>query len=245
MTTPRFLAPTEALAASRVLLTGAELRHLRVRRLHEGSEVIVFDGLGCEKNGVVVTIDRRQAIIRLEERAPARDSPLQLTLAQALLKSDKLDDVVARATELGVCDVYLFTSERTLGRCSAERLARWARIARSAAKQCQRATVPLIHAGASFAEVLALHPDRLRLFFWENGLLGGLSHTHRGWPHAAGLLAVIGPEGGFSATEAAQAAAAGFHVVALARRILRADTAALAALTLCQFLWGDFVEPDS
>jgi len=240
---PRFVVDSEALSATRVVLTGPQLHHLRARRLRVGSKLVLADGLGRQRHGVVTAIDRRQAMIRVTEEQPSdRDSSLRLTLAQALLKGDKLDWVIEKATELGVAELVLFTSERTVGRAGVERAARWTRVARGAAQQCQRSTLPLIIGPVPFDQVVDRDGATLRLFFWEQEVPGGLAAVQRQHPKVSSVLAVVGPEGGFSAREAAQAAAAGFRLVGLAPRILRAETAAVAAATLCQFLWGDLGE---
>lgn len=233
--TPQFLVGPESLSGPRAVLTGAELRHLRVRRLHAGSEVILSDGLGHQRTGMVVALDRRQAVVVLEpQELTRRESPLRLVLAQAVLKADRMDLVVEKATEIGVSEILVFECERSIGRLSPNRHARWLRIARGATKQCQRSTVPAM-ARISFEQLL-LRSEPLRLLFWEGASAASLA-TVNGAPPAA--LAAVGPEGGFSKAEVEQASAHGFRVVGLGPRTLRAETAAVVAATLCQFLWGD------
>ena len=246
MTVPRFLVPADAVYGTHAVLTGPQLRHLRARRLHVGSHVVLADGMGGQRHGVVAALDRHQAVIQVtDERLAQRESTLRLSLAQALLKSDKLDWVVEKATELGATELVFFTCARTLGRITAERHARWMRVARSAAQQCQRSTVPLIAGPVSFEEVLTRRAEPLRLFLWEEQPPGGLATVHQQHPCASAVLVVVGPEGGFDSHEADRAAAAGFQLVGLAPRILRAETAAVAAVTLCQFLWGDLGRSDA
>ena len=240
---PRFVVDSEALSGARVVLTGTQLHHLRARRLRVGSKLVLADGVSMQRHGVVTAIDRHQAVIRVTDDQPLqRDSSLRLTLAQALLKGDKLDWAIEKSTELGATEVVLFTSERTVGRAGVERQARWTRVARSAAQQCQRSTLPLIIGPVPLDQVVARDDAVLRLFFSEHETPGSLATVHRQHAQASSVLAVVGPEGGFSPREAAQAAAAGFHLVGLAPRILRAETAAVVAATLCQFLWGDLGE---
>lgn len=243
MTTPRFLVHPDALGhADTAVLTGDELHHLRVRRLHVGSELVLCDGLGHQRHGIVTALGHDRAVVRISADEPLqRESQLHLVLAQALLKADKLDLVLEKATELGVSDILLFTCERTLRHAGADRRARWNRVARSAAKQCQRSIVPRVEGPISFEAILH-RSDPLRLFFWENGPLHGLPRS--GQEPAASMLVVVGPEGGFSAAEAEQASAAGFQLVGIGPRILRAETAALVAVTLCQFVWGDLARAD-
>ncbi|HEX7408649.1 MAG TPA: 16S rRNA (uracil(1498)-N(3))-methyltransferase [Candidatus Binatia bacterium] len=238
MTPPRFLVSPETLTGTQALLAGPELRHLRVRRLRIGSDLILSDGRGHQRHGVVVALDRHHAVISLSpNQLPERESPLHLVLAQASLKADKMDLVVEKATELGASELLVFTSERSLGHPSVDRQERWQRIARSAAKQCQRSTVPPIGAPICFDDLLSRR-EVLRLLFWEGHPARSVASAER-HPGAHEVLMVIGPEGGFSTAEAERAAAAGFQLLSLGPRVLRAETAALAAVTLCQFLWGD------
>ncbi|MFI5394662.1 MAG: RsmE family RNA methyltransferase [Candidatus Binatia bacterium] len=238
MTPPRFLVSPGTLTGTRALLAGPELRHLRVRRLRIGSDLILSDGRGHQRQGVVVALDRHHAVISLSPgQPPERESPLHLVFAQASLKTDKMDLVIEKATELGASELLVFTSERSLGHPSAARHERWQRIARGAAKQCQRSTVPPIGALICFDDLLSRREEP-RLLFWEGNPVRSLANTGR-QPGPHGVLAVVGPEGGFSAAEAERAAAVGFHLMSLGPRVLRAETAALAAVTLCQFLWGD------
>ena len=223
-----------------MVLTGPELHHLRVRRLGVGTPIVLFDGCGNQRQGIVTAVDRRQAWIQFthEDIAPS-ESPLRVVLAQAVLKATKLDIVIEKATELGVQELLLFTAERSVSHTTAVRMERWHRIAESAAKQCQRSTVPSIRGPIAFAALLREPSASLRLFFWEAAphlTLDAVARRHR---QCASVLAVVGPEGGFTAREADLAEAAGFQVVGLSRRILRAETAAIVTLALCQFLWGD------
>lgn len=240
MSIPRFLVSPRALEPRSTVLTGSELHHLRVRRVRAGSTVVLFDGVGQQRRGIVTSLDRRQAAIRfLDAEVAQAESPLRLILAQAVLKASKLDLVIEKATELGVSELVVFASERSLRSAALERVERWTRIAASAAKQCQRTTVPQIRGPIGFDALLREESAALRLLFWEDaaaGTLPALAERHRS---CASVLTVVGPEGGFSAPEAARAAAAGFAAVKLGGRILRAETAAIVTLTLCQFLWGD------
>lgn len=240
VTLPRFLVTPETLSGAHLVLTGPQLHHLRARRLRIGSALTLADGTGRQRQGIVKSMDRHQAVIQMTDEQPAqRDSPLHLTLAQALLKGDKLDWVIEKTTELGVTEIVFFTSERTVVRVASDRHMRWTRVARSAAQQCQRSTLPPVIGPLTFDQLLARPFDGLRLFFWEQEARGRLGVVHREHPGVSSVLAVVGPEGGFSTREAERAAAAGFQVLGLAPRILRAETAAVAATTLCEFLWGD------
>jgi 16S rRNA (uracil1498-N3)-methyltransferase len=233
---PRFLVSPELLSGSRAVLTGMELHHLRVRRLHTGNEVILSDGRGRQRLGILVALERQQAVIALKPDMPLlRESRLRLVLAQAALKADKMDLIVEKATEIGVSEIVVFNCERSIGRPSLHRQARWQRIACGAVKQSQRSTAPALAGPISFEQLLS-RSEPLRLLFWEGEVVASLADVN-GAPEA--VLAVVGPEGGFSAAEVAQARARGFHAVGIGPRTLRAETAAVAAAVLCQFLWGD------
>jgi 16S rRNA (uracil1498-N3)-methyltransferase len=239
LTLPQFIVEAEALRGSRTVLRGPELHHLRVRRLRVGSELLLSDGQGKQRHGVVVEIDRHQAIVGLSVDQPLqRESPLRLVLAQALLKADKMDCVVEKATELGVAELLIFSSERCFGQASGKRQSRWSRIAQSAAKQSQRSAVPAISAPLQWRDVLA-RPEAVRLLFWEGPGTSSLAAIRRARARADSVLAIVGPEGGFSAAEAQHAAGSGVALVGLGPRILRAETAAIVATTLVEFLWGD------
>jgi len=234
---PRFLVDEIDAAAGAIDLPAAEVKHARVRRLHNGAEVVVFDGRGCAYRGRIEAYSRDAVRVALVEALPARaaESPLAITLAVAVLKADRLDWVIEKTTELGVARIVPFECEHSLARPSAARQTRWRSIAAGAAKQCGRSIVPTVETCSSFAAVIERSAER-KLLFWEGAPVGERLST-AGAPHQ--VLAIVGPEGGFTAGEATAARSAGAQVVSLGPRILRADTAAISAATLCQHLWGD------
>jgi len=238
----RFYAPPAAFKEGMVILDADETHHLtRVLRLGKGAKVQVYDGRGRNCAAVVQEVDAGGARLQvLEELAPWGESPLDLTLGIGLAKGEALDLVVRQATEMGVKLILPFISERseqvTPERAS-RRHRRWQRLAQESLKSCRRSSVPLIARPVDFAAALS-GPETLKLLFWEEELGGGLQAClHHPRPEAVRVL--IGPEGGFSPREAAQARDAGFEVVSLGPRLLKVPTAALAALTLIQFAWGD------
>jgi 16S rRNA (uracil1498-N3)-methyltransferase len=234
---PRFLVDEIDAAAGAIDLPAAEVKHARVRRLHNGAEVVVFDGRGTSYRGRIESYSRDAVRVALIEAMPARaaESPLAITLAVAVLKADRLDWVIEKTTELGVARIVPFECEHSLARPSSARQTRWRSIAAGAAKQCGRSIVPTVEPCVSFAAVVERASDR-KLLFWEGaGMTERLSE--KGAPSQ--VLAIVGPEGGFTAGEAAAAQSAGSQVVSLGPRILRADTAAISAAALCQHLWGD------
>jgi 16S rRNA (uracil1498-N3)-methyltransferase len=235
---PRFLIDRAAAPGETVRLRAEEAKHARVRRLGVGDRVALFDGAGHSYVARLESLSREAAAVRIVEALPERDgeSPLALTLAIAALKSDRFDWVIEKATELGIARIQPFTSSHTLARPSRDRQERWRHIALAAAKQSGRALAPAIAAPTDLAGVLAL-PAAARLFFAEDGSGTSLARVALDAPPS--LLAIVGAEGGFSADELAAARHAGCHLVGLGPRILRAETAAVAAVVLCQARWGD------
>jgi 16S rRNA (uracil1498-N3)-methyltransferase len=243
----RFYASPEAFNphAQTVNLETDEARHLReVLRLKAGDEVYVFDGAGKEFHCEVESSRRDTAILNvLNEVEPTRpESPLKLTLAVALLKSDKFDLVVQKATELGVFRLVPVMTKladiKLKDESDAEkRLTRWRRIALEAAKQSGRALVPEIAMPVSFADVIGTEPDRVaRVLFSERG---GESLDSLKAVQNFQLIALVGSEGGWTDGELAAARTAEWKVITLGGRTLRAETAAIAVAALLQHLFGD------
>jgi 16S rRNA (uracil1498-N3)-methyltransferase len=231
----RLFVSSGAVSGGRVRVTGAELRHLRTLRLGPGDGLIVFDERGREHRVVLEQVGARAAEGEIVGTSEARrESPLDLVLAPALLKGTKMDLVVEKATELGVRRVAPVVSRYTIGQRG--HVERWRRIALAAAKQSGRTTIPTVDDPAPLADVLQAPWPGLRLLAWEDEHAATLTAL----PAAAtAVVVLIGPEGGFHADEVTAARAAGFTTVKLAGRVLRAETAAIAATALCQHRWGD------
>jgi len=239
MTRRRFFAPPSAFNFGKrvVTLTADEARHLReVLRLKLGDEVSVFDGAGKEFRARVAQARREFAELELgDEIAPARpESPFQITLALALLKGEKFDLVVQKATELGVVKIVPLTTRYADIKLRDEgdarkRVARWQRIALEAAKQCGRGLVPEVSAPERLGSVLK-NPC---LLFSEKG---GHGLTPIETDH---VTAIVGSEGGWSDEELEEARTAGAQIITLGGRILRAESAAITAAALLQHRFGD------
>ena len=256
MTRRRFYAPPDAFKpdGGSVTLSEEESRHLRdVLRLRAGEEAFVFDGEGREFACVVAEAGGRRGPARLEIRAsvspPSRESPLSLTLGVALLKGEKFDLVVQKATELGAARVVPVVTRRADVRVRDEREAvrrveRWRRLALEACKQSGRARVPAVGAPVALAELTAAaavnsRGASARLMFAERGG-AGLDEVAAGWAERpASAVALVGPEGGWDDGEIDEAARAGWTVVTLGGRVLRAETAAVVVAALLQHLLGD------
>jgi len=240
MTRRRFHAPPTAFTQTTVTLTADEARHLRdVLRLKAGDEVYVFDGRGREFRCSVSNTKRDSAELRIEgEIEPAKpESQLQLNLCVALLKGEKFDLVVQKATELGVttitplltryADIHLRDQSD-----ATKRVARWQRIALEAAKQSGRAFVPEITSPVSFEA--ALDVEGMGIMFSERG-----GEAFENLTEASSITVLVGSEGGWSDEEIDAARARNFHIVTLGGRILRAETAAIAVTVLMQHRFGD------
>jgi 16S rRNA (uracil1498-N3)-methyltransferase len=239
MTRRRFHAPPTAFTQATITLAADEARHLRdVLRLKPGDEVYVFDGLGHEFRCEVSNIRRDSVELHIDaEVEPAKpESQLQLNLCVALLKGEKFDLVVQKATELGVtkvtplitryADIHLRDSSD-----ATKRVARWQRIALEAAKQSGRAFVPEIGLPVEFQ---ALQVAGTGVMFSERG--GEPLESLTG---ASSITALVGSEGGWADEEIEAARARNFHIVTLGGRILRAETAAIAVTVLMQHRFGD------
>lgn len=243
---PRFFIPKQNIQDKKGTVTGQELEHLRkVLRLRPGDRVTLFDDEGWEHEGIIQFYTAKSGEIEIvKSYRPARESSLDITLAQALSKGEKMDWVVEKATELGVRTIVPFLSSHTVPRLDSKKMegrqTRWKKIALSAAKQSGRTRIPEILAVSDFTD-LVRRPwaCELKLLFWEKESLQSLTQIREERAHLDSLLLVIGPEGGFSPDEASEAMRHGFKSIRLGRRILRTETAALAALSLVQFLWGD------
>ena len=235
---PRFVIARPAAVGEVVTLTVDEARHARVRRLAIGEAVALFDEAGHSCVGEVSRVARDSVTVRVTavRAADAGESPLDLTLAIGLLKADKLDWVIEKATELGVARIQPFASTHTLAQPSAARQTRWQQIARSAAKQSGRSRVPAVAAPCAFAALLDL-PAATRLLLAEHGDTVPFAAVDA--PPGVPLILIVGAEGGFATAELDAARAAGARLVGLGPRILRAETAAVAACVLCQAHWGD------
>jgi 16S rRNA (uracil1498-N3)-methyltransferase len=243
---PRLFVPKESIQGPRGIVRGGELHHLRrVLRLTPGDAITIFDDAGDEHEAVIRAFGPESAEVQIvRSYAAHRESSLDLTLALGLTKGDKLDFVLEKTTELGLRRMIPFTSAYSVVKLdpakAAKRRERWQRIALSAAKQSGRTRVPEVLPLCAFREVLdQTWPDTVKLLFWEKEARQSLRQVQGKRAQVEAVLIGIGPEGGFSIEEAGEAEARGFELVSLGRRILRAETAAVAAVSLAQFLWGD------
>jgi 16S rRNA (uracil1498-N3)-methyltransferase len=252
MTRRRFYAPPDSFAGEgAVVLSAEESRHLRdVLRLRAGDEAYVFDGEGREFSCVVVGDGGRKGLASLEVRGraepPCAESPLELTLALALLKGEKFDLVVQKATELGASRVAPVLTARSDvrprdARDTERRVERWRRLALEASKQSGRARVPTVSEPQTFERLVARESDEgaRRLLFSERGGAGLGPVVGELTARPASVAALVGPEGGWDDEELSLARAHGWTLVTLGGRTLRAETAAITVCALLQHAFGD------
>jgi 16S rRNA (uracil1498-N3)-methyltransferase len=241
---PRFYCPPPLPTGGTFELPPDAAHHAsRVLRLREGDGVEIFDGIGNECHGVISELGGKRVVVGgITSGNVSRESPLQVTLAQALSSSEKMDWVIQKATELGVAEIQPLDTERSVARLTAERAAKrlehWRQVAISACEQCGRNVLPDIHAPqdimAWLQQIKALPDTKLILLPQGAASLQGIQKP----PGKVVLL--IGAEGGFTGAESDSALHCGFTPIRLGARVLRTETAAVAGLAALQTLWGDF-----
>ena len=238
----RVHVPEPLATGRRHTIEGDAANHItRVLRLEPGAPLTVFDGRGGEYSARIETLRKNAVIIEVQARAPSsRESSLSLTLAQGVSRGERMDWVVQKATELGVTAVVPVLTERTVvkldARQSERKLAHWHGIAVAACEQSGRDKIPDIVAPLSLSDFLcAIDPQTTRLLLSPTGTqrINDLKAPERK------IAVLIGPEGGLAETEQRAAIGAGFMAVRMGPRILRTETAAVAALTLLQHQFGD------
>ena len=221
-------------------LTGEKVHYLSsVLRSAPGHTLIVSDPSGAAYRASIVSISRKNATLEIEERCePAPESPLEITLIQGLLKGDKMDLVIQKASELGVRQLLPAITERSQVR-ETRKLSRWQKIAEEASRQCGRSVVTAVLEPQEFGSSLQiLGRHAAGIIFWEQSRSPFSSALHA-CRDKKQLTLCIGPEGGFSEQEVTEAAAKGFAVASLGGRTLRAETAAIAAVSVTQYVLGD------
>lgn len=239
----RIYQDTELASGNSVSLDKLASNHLlRVLRLRQGDEFTLFNGEGCEYPSKL-EIAGKSAIAHIGEAlAIERESALRLHLYQGISKGERMDFAIQKAIELGVSEITPLFCERTVVSLKGDRLIKkqqhWQGIAISACEQSGRNRIPAIHPAQTFSQALAADKTQLKLML-EPTAGQQLSSIQ---PEDSSLSIYIGPEGGFSENEIIQAKSSDLRGINLGPRILRTETAALAAVTACQLLWGDLNE---
>ncbi|PWK84745.1 16S rRNA (uracil(1498)-N(3))-methyltransferase [Fulvimonas soli] len=213
----------------------------RVLRLGAGDPLVLFNGDGMDYDAVLLAVGKREVTAQVRAaRTVANESPLRLTLAQGVARGEKMDLIVQKATELGAARIVPLLTERAEvkldGERAGKRLAHWRAVAASACEQCGRARLPVIEPAQALPDWLAAQAagEALRLALLPEG-----THAARGLAPAGAATVVVGPEGGLGPRDVALLQEAGFLGLRLGPRILRTETAGLAALAALQALYGD------
>jgi 16S rRNA (uracil1498-N3)-methyltransferase len=242
---PRFYVSQPLIENGRLRVEGEEVKHVRkVLRLKSGDEIVVFDGAGKEYEGRIVEDGPSSVEIMVQNIfISEKESHLGITLAQSLLKGEKMDYLIQKATELGVKEIVPFFSSRSIPRFEKtnvlKRHRRWKKIAIEASKQCGRGIIPKIELLQDYSEMVRnISPGFLRLVLWEKEG-AGLKEILEGSKERKQIFFIVGPEGGLTPEEIGLAKQNGFAPVTLGKRILRAETASLCFLSILQYEWGD------
>jgi len=238
----RFFVNPEELEGESLILSGENAQHARVLRLKAGEQVLVCDGEGREC--LCEITDSGFGLQILERRESTTEAAVQVSVYMAFPKSDKLEHVIQKATELGAYEIVAFPSARCVSRPDEKslknKLERWQKIAASAAEQCGRGRIPQVRVLGSYKAALeeASKADKA-LMFYENEHAVTLRMALEAGPWRSVSL-LTGPEGGLEEKEVEQAREAGLEVCTLGRRILRCETAPLCALSAVMYAAGEF-----
>jgi 16S rRNA (uracil1498-N3)-methyltransferase len=234
---PRFFITPSQVSGSRISISDEDVRHIAaVLRMKSGDSLLLCDGRGAEYRVTIAEIGKTEIKTEIVSQRQRDITAPRITLGQGLPKSDKMDWIVQKATELGVSNIVPLITERTIVKIRDEekRITRWQKIAREAAMQSDRPDIPSIEHIVSFKDFLRIPHSELRilkLLPWEESSapIKDVLKQHAGARH---IIVLIGPEGGFSSVEASMAREKGFHDVSLGQNILRTETAAIAVLSM-------------
>ncbi len=240
---PKFIV--DSIDSAGASITGQDAAHIhRVLRMKSGDCIDITDACGHDYRAVIRSADVSRVDLDIVDKIPVtRESCLKLTLCQGMLKDKKMDELLRHAVELGITDFYPFFCDRSVpvpgAKSMASRVSRWRTIAREALKQSLRSRVPDIHQPVAFSGIVTNSKADLKLIFFEEirdamvhiSSIPAANHDH--------VMVLIGPEGGFTREEVTLAEKNRFVTCTMGPRILRAQTAAIAACTLVQTFFGD------
>ena len=239
---PRFYVDFALSPDSVVELPDNVVRHLNVLRVKNTEEIVLFNGNGKAYPALPEVLEKRRASVRiLREESTDNESPLNITLVQAVSAAERMDFTLQKSVELGVAEIRPVISERCVVRLSGERaekrVARWQEIVVSACEQSGRNIVPKVLPLTTYAQALQQLPQETTKLLMSLNRAQKLSDVR---PQSGKVVFMVGPEGGWTEKEEQQAFDVGFQSVTLGKRVLRTETASLAAIAAMQTLWGDF-----
>jgi 16S rRNA (uracil1498-N3)-methyltransferase len=246
---PRFFISPDQVTGTQITVTGEDVRHIgTVLRMRIGDELLLCDGQGTDYKTRISQFGKTIIRTEIASRAKRELTGPRIILGQGIPKFDKMDWIVQKATELGIAAIAPLVTERTIVKLKDEekRVIRWQKISREAAMQSNRPDIPLVETIRTFSDFLQTPdeacprmplsggPGTLKLLPWEEGT-EPIKNVLKIHTTAKQIIVLIGPEGGFSATEAEMAAGKGFHLVSLGPNILRTETAALTAISIVNY----------
>lgn len=240
---PRFYLSNSLMMGQVVDLPDNVVRHLNVLRLKKGDSLSLFNGNGYVYHATLRLLEKRHAQVEvLQAESTLNESPLNITLVQSISSGERMDFTLQKSVELGVREIQPVLSERCVVRLNGERadkkVTRWQEIVIAACEQSGRNIVPKVLPLLSYQEALKNMPSEKTKLLMS---LNRAQKLNQIFPSSDGLIFMVGPEGGWTEQEEQQAFDAGFQSVTLGPRILRTETASLAAIAAMQTLWGDFV----
>ncbi len=242
----RFYVPWEIAGNTVCISEAGLLHHLDVLRLNIGGEVVLFDSAGNEYNCRIEELDKERAVLAVKEKRVVEVNKVTITVACAIPKNARMDDIVDQLTQVGVDTIIPMETERVVIRLDQvrrqARLGRWRRIAQSTAQQSQRSSVPLVQPVTGFGSVVSGSTEfDLKLIPTLAGERRALRQVIAG-ARVSNILVLIGPEGDFTLEEVALASDAGFIPVSLGKSVLRVATAAIAVASHIRFALGESEE---
>ncbi len=231
--------------SKKLLISGKEAHHINnVMRIRTSEKIAVTDGRGFLYEAVVKKINKNEILLEIvDKKKEDRESPIKITIAFAMLKGKKTDNLIKPLTETGVSKIIPFISERSVSlpdeRKKKNKRLRWIELSKESLKQCERTMLPDIYEIETFEKVL-LEADNydLKILFYERSLIP-LKKICKKYKNPEKIFILTGPEGGFSEKEFFLAKEKGFEESSLGPRILKAETAAVCSAFLCQHLFGD------
>ena len=238
---PRFYCPDPLAVGATIILPDHVAHHLQVLRLTPGAQVTLFNGQGGEYTATLESLERKRALAEIKLFSPREvELPHAVTVAQALPEGGKMDWIIEKAVELGVTTLQPLAAQRCVVRLSAERAAKkaahWQGIAIAAAEQCGRNRLPHLAAATDFSAWISQHDLHKRILLSPRAeqRLSDWARHHPAQP----VTLMIGPEGGFTEAEEKTALDHGALALSMGPRVLRTETAGLAALAALNALWG-------
>lgn len=235
-----FIDPTDITKGCATITDQQEARHIAtVLRLKPGNTLELFDGNGMVYQAEITALGKTTVETQILASHHHREAPPFVSVAQAQVKGKKMDLIIQKATELGITAIQPIITQYVVAKESpAGQSGRWQRIVHESCKQCNRPTPLVYHPTITLDQLLARSDGfATKIFFWEDESTATLSDLNL--QPVEQVLLLIGPEGGFAAAEAEAAIRAGFKPVSLGPRVMRAETASIAAMAIVQFLLGN------